>query len=103
MYSRITQQRLNCCGLRDKAICELCVGLKWCKLKTLRLFDNLFGDKGAKGLADVLKDHSTLEELGVYGCKDMSVDGVRYLMDAMMSNTRVKKLILCKKYEHLVT
>eukprot|EP00731_Ephydatia_muelleri_P004532 Em0002g708a len=85
---------LRGCGLRDEAICELCGGLKWCRLKILDLYGNPFGDQGAKGLADVLKDHPTLEELWVYGCIEMSDDGVQHLMDAMMSNTRVKKLVL---------
>ena len=89
------------CGLRDEAICELCGGLKWCRLKILDLTDNPFGDQGAKGLADVLKDHPTLEELRVWGCKEMSDDGVQHLMDAMMSNTRVKKLGLPSKYNGL--
>ena len=80
------------CGLRDEAICELCGGLKWCRLKSLVLINNPFGDQGAKGLADVLKDHSTLEELYVWRCVEMSDDGVQHLMDALMSNTRVKKL-----------
>lgn len=90
------------CGLRDEAIVELCGGLKWCKLKTLMLWDNPFGDQGAKGLADVLKDHQTLEELNVFGCVQISGDGVKCLMDAMMSNTRVKMLRLSDKYRHLV-
>ena len=90
------------CGLRDEAICELCGGLKWCKLKKLDLRYNPFGDQGAKGLADVLIDHPTLEELYVWSCREMSDDGVQYLMDAMMSNTRVKMLILDKKYKHLI-
>ena len=90
------------CGLRDEAICELCGGLKWCRLKILWLVGNPFGDQGAKGLADVLKDHPTLEELWVLGCKEMSDDGgVQHLMDAMMSNTRVKKLGLPRKYNGL--
>ena len=87
------------CGLRDEAICELCGGLKWCKLD---LSFNPFGDQGAKGLADMLKDHPTLEELRVWGCEEMSDDGVQYLMDAMMSNTRVKMLRLAKNYEYLI-
>eukprot|EP00731_Ephydatia_muelleri_P004512 Em0002g688a len=89
------------CGLRDEAICELCGGLKWCKLKLLDLTDNPFGDQGAKGLADVLKDHPTLEELWMWRCKEMSDDGVQHLMDATMSNTRVKKLVLSSKYNGL--
>ena len=39
------------------------------KVKTLGLYDNLFGDQGAKGLADVLKD-----KLDVYGCDDGCCD-----------------------------
>ena len=93
---------LGWCGLRDEAICGLCGGLKWCKLKKLDLVANLFGDRGAKGLADMLKDHPKLEELNVHGCDKMSGDGVQYLMDAMKSNTRVKMLILDWKYEHLI-
>ena len=89
------------CGLRDEAVCELCGGLKWCRLKLLDLYGNPFGDHGAKGLADVLKDHPTLEELRVYGCTEMSDDDVQHLMDAMMSNTRVKKLLLPSKYNGL--
>ena len=89
------------CGLRDETICELCGGLKWCRLKILSLNYNPFGDQGAKGLADVLKDHPTLEELYVWGCVEMSDDGVQHLMDAMMSNTRVKKLGLHRKYNGL--
>ena len=89
------------CGLRDEAICELCGGLKWCKLKSLNLTDNPCGDQGAKGLADVLKDHPTLEELWVWGCEEMSDDGVQHLMDATMSNTRVKELGLPSKYNGL--
>ena len=92
---------LRGCGLRDEAICELCGGLKWCRLKILDLYGNPFGDQGAKGLADVLKDHPTLEELDVWGCEEMSDDGVQHLMDAMMSNTRVKKLRLPRKYNGL--
>ena len=88
---------LNECGLRDEAICELCGGLKWCRLKSLGLSSNPFGDQGAKGLADVLKDHPTLEELWMWRCEEMSDNGVQHLMDAMMSNTRVKKLLLPSK------
>ncbi|KAL5506156.1 hypothetical protein EMCRGX_G007739 [Ephydatia muelleri] len=98
----LSELELRGCGLRDEAICELCGGLKWCKLKKLDLFNNTFGDQGAKGLADVLKDHPTLEELDVRGCVERSVDGVQYLVDAMMSNTRVKMLTLDKKYKHLI-
>eukprot|EP00731_Ephydatia_muelleri_P004530 Em0002g706a len=92
---------LDECGLRDEAISELCGGLKWCRLKLLDLYGNPFGDQGAKGLADVLKDHPTLEELRVWECIEMSDDGVQHLMDAMMSNTRVKKLVLPSKYNGL--
>ena len=98
----LSELRLVECHLRDEAICELCGGLKWCKLKKLDLGVNPFGDQGAKGLADVLIDHPTLEELNVRGCIEMSDDGVQYLMDAMMSNTRVKMLTLDKKYEQLI-
>ena len=97
----LSKLRLVECGLRDEAICELCGGLKWCRLKLLNLYGNPFGDQGAKGLADVLKDHPTLEELRVWGCKEMSDDGVQHLMDAMMSNTRVKMLVLPRKYNGL--
>eukprot|EP00731_Ephydatia_muelleri_P004493 Em0002g669a len=90
------------CGLRDEAICELCDGLKWCKLKRLEFKYNPIGDQGAKGLADVLKDHPTLEELEMRGSDKMSDDGVQYLMDAMMSNARVKMLRLDLNYEHLI-
>ena len=90
------------CGLRDEDICELCGGLKWCKLKTMNLHGNPFGDQGAKGLADVLKDHPTLEVLDVYRCEEMSGDGVQNLMDAMMSNVRVKMVTLSDKYRDLV-
>ena len=88
----LSHLRLWGCGLRDEAIVELCGGLKWCKLKTLDLRDNPFGDQGAKALADVVKDHPTLEELHLWECEGMSDDGVKSLMDAMMSNTRVKTL-----------
>ena len=98
----LSKLRLQECGLRDEAICELCGGLKWCRLKVLTLIDNPFGDQGAKGLANVLKDHPTLEELDVRGCNEMSDDGVQHLMDAMMSNTRVKKLGLPRKYSRLI-
>ena len=94
----LSELRLRWCGLRDEAICELCGGLNWCRLKILNLTDNPFGDQGAKGLADVLKDHPTLEELWMWGCVKMSDDGVQHLMDAMMSNTRVKEVVLCSKY-----
>ena len=90
------------CGLSDEAICELCGGLKWCKLKKLDLRYNRLGDQGAKGLADMLKDHPTLEELDVRECQEMSDDTVQYLMNAMMSNTRVKMLRLDVKYKHLI-
>ena len=89
------------CGLRDEAICELCGGLKWCRLKLLGLAGNSFGDQGAKGIADVLKDHPTLEALYLWRCEEMSDDGVQHLMDAMMSNTRVKELVLPSKYNGL--
>ena len=98
----LSELRLRWCDLRDEAICELCGGLKWCKLKKLGLWGNPFGDQGAKGLADVLKDHPTLEELDVRGCVERSVDGVQYLVDAMMSNTRVKMLTLDWNYRHLI-
>ena len=98
----LSELRLWRCGLWDEAICELCGGLKWCKLMKLDLTFNPFGDQGAKGLADVLKDHPTLEELDVRACEEMSDDGVQYLMDAMMSNTRVKMLKYDEKYKHLI-
>ena len=50
----------------------------------------------------MLKDHQTLEKLDVRGCVEMSDDGVQYLMDAMMSNTRVKMLTLDDKNEHFI-
>ena len=50
----------------------------------------------------MLQDHPILEELDVYGCEEMSDDGVQYLMDAMMSNTRVKMLRLIEKYKNLI-
>eukprot|EP00731_Ephydatia_muelleri_P004597 Em0002g773a len=98
----LSELMLEECGLSDEAICELCGGLKWCKLKKVDLGYNRFGDQGAKGLADVLQDHSTLEELDVRSCDKMSDDGVQYLMDATMSNTRVKMLKLDEKYRHLI-
>eukprot|EP00731_Ephydatia_muelleri_P004483 Em0002g659a len=98
----LSELRLEGCGLRNEAICELCGGLKWCKLKKLDLRGNPFGVQGAKGLADVLKDHPTLEELDVWRCEEMSDDGVQYLMDAMMSNTKVKMLRLDEKYKPIV-
>ena len=93
--------RLWKCGLRDEAILELCGGLKWCKLKTLEIYENPFGDLGANGLANVLNDHPTLEELVVFRCEEMSDDGVQYLMYAMF-NSKVKRLTLSEKYRHLV-
>ena len=98
----LSELQLEWCCLSDEAICELCGGLKWCKLKKLDLRYNPFGDQGAKGLADMLKDHPTLEELDVEECVEMSYDGMQYLVDAMMSNTRVKMLTLDNKYKHLI-
>ena len=46
----LSELRLWLCGLRDEAICELCSGLKWCKLKKLDLGANRIRDQGAKGL-----------------------------------------------------
>ena len=60
------------CGLSDEAIVELCDGLKCSNLKILDLEGNPFGVQGAKHLADVISDHSTLEKLGVRGCRQMS-------------------------------
>ena len=91
---------LKSCGLTDDAIFELCGRLKWCKLKTLNLDGNPFGDKGAKDLADVFKDHPTLEELDVEGCEEMTLVGVQHLKNAM-SNTRMK-ILLSDKYKNLV-
>ena len=93
---------LRRCGLEDKAICELCGGLKLCRLKTLNLELNPFGEQGAKSLADVIKDNTTLEKLCMYGCDDISDGGMQYLMDAMRSNTTLKILTLSLKYKHLV-
>ena len=90
------------CGLEDEAICELCGGLKWCRLKALDLWYNPFGEQGAKSLADVIKDNPTLEKLGMIGCNNLSDGGVQYLMDAMRSNTTLKMLTLSDKYKHLV-
>ena len=90
------------CGLEDEAICELCGGLKWCRLKTLRLWGNPFGEQGAKSLADFIKDNPTLENLDMHGCDEISDGGVQYLMDAMRSNTTLKMLTLSDKYKHLV-
>ena len=80
------------CGLEDEAICELCGGLKWCRLKTLNLYDNPFGEQGAKSLADVIKDSPTLEKLYMHRCDKISDGGVQYLIDAMRSNTTLKIL-----------
>ena len=96
----LSELRLWGCGLSDEAICELCGVLKFSKLKKLDL--KAIGNQGARGLADMLKDHPTLEELDVKVCEEMSDDGVQYLMDAMMSNTRVKMLRLDLKYKHLI-
>ena len=90
------------CGLEDEAICELCGGLKCCRLKTLNLSNNPFGEQGAKSLADVIKDNPTLEKLGLYRCDKISDGGVQYLMDAMRSNTTLKMLTLSYQYKHLV-
>ena len=90
----LSELRLEECGLEDEAICELCGGLKWCKLKTLNLRYNPFGEQGAKSLADVIKDNPTLEELYMLGCDKISGGGLRYLMDAMRSNTTLKRLTL---------
>ena len=78
----------------DEAICELCGGLKWCRLKTLDLRYNPFGEQGAKRLADVIKYNTTLEKLDVYNCTKISDGGVQYLMHAMRSNTTLKTFIL---------
>ena len=86
------------CDLGDEAICELCGGLKQCKLKMLDLGGNPFGEQGARSLADVIKDNPTLERLSMYGCDGISDGGVQYLMDAMMSNTTLEKISLSKKY-----
>ena len=98
----LSELRLRGCGLEDDAICELCGGLKWCRLKTLGLQFNGFGDQGAKSLADVIKDNTTLEKLGMFGCNNISDGVVQYLMDAMRSNTTLKILTLSYKYKHLV-
>ena len=98
----LSHLRLWECGLSDEAIVELCDGLKCSNLKILDLQSNPFGDQGAKHLADLLRDHSTLEKLGVRGCDQMSGCGVQHLMDAMRSNTRVEMLTLSDKYRHLV-
>ena len=90
------------CGLGDEAICELCGGLKQCKLKKLNLEDNPFGEKGARSLADVIKDNPTLKRLGMDDCGGISDGGVQYLMDAMMSNTTLEMISLSDKYRHLV-
>ena len=50
----------------------------------------------------MLKDHPSLKEVAVRACVEMSYDGVQYLMDAMMSNTRVKMLTLDWNYRHLI-
>ena len=93
---------MQSCGLEDEAICELCGGLKWCRLKTLYLGYNPFGKQGAKSLADVIKDNTALEWLGMYGCDKISDGGMRYLMDAMRSNTTLKILTLSYEYKRLV-
>ena len=98
----LSELRLWRCGLEDEAICELCGGLKWCRLKTLDLGGNPFGEQRAKSLADVIKDNPTLEKLAMYGCDKISDGGVEYLMDTMRSNTTLKMLALSDKYEHLV-
>ena len=98
----LSHLRLWWCGLKDEAIVELCGGLKWCILKTLNVGYNPFGDQGAKALADVVKDHPTLEEFFLWQYVEMSGDGVKCLVYAMMSNTRVKTLGLDDKYKHLV-
>ena len=90
------------CGLGDEAICELCGGLKQCKLKKLNLEKNPFREQGARNLADVIKDNPTLERLDMHGCDGISDGGVQYLMDAMMFNTSLEMIILSKKYRHLV-
>ena len=86
----------------DEAICELCAGLMWCRLKTLNLQTNPFGEQGAKSLADVIKNNPTLEKLDMFGCDKISDGGVQYLMDAMRSNTTLKMLTLSDKYSHVI-
>ena len=98
----LSHLKLYKCGLSDEAIVELCDGLKCSNLKILNLEGNPFGDQGAKHLADVLRDHSTLEKLGVWGCDKMSGCGVQHLVDFMRSNTRVEMLSLSDEYRHLV-
>ena len=93
---------MQSCGLEDEAICELCGGLKWCRLKRLYLWNNPFGEQGAKSLADVIKDNPTLGKLAMYDCDQISDGGVQYLMDAMRSNTTLKILTLSDTYKHLV-
>ena len=98
----LSELGLGWCGLVDEAICELCGGLKWCRLKTLHLGKNPFGEQGAKSLADVIKDNTTSEKLGMLGCDNISYGGVQYLMDAMRYNTTLKMLTLSEMYKHLV-
>ena len=98
----LSELRLWGCGLEDEAIYELCGGLKWYRVKTLYLEGNPFGEQGAKSLADVIKDNTTLEELGMNGCGNVSYGGMQYLMGAMKSNTTLKMLTLYDKHKHLV-
>ena len=86
--------RLQRCGLCDEAICELCRGLKHCKLKKLDLEGNPFGEQGIKSLADVLKDNPSLERLDMNQCDGISDGSMEYLKHAMMSNTTLEDISL---------
>lgn len=90
------------CNLVDEAICELCGGLKPCKLKILDLRYNPFGEQGAKSLAVVIKINSTLKKLAMYGCDNISSLGIEYLMNAMTFNSTLNILTVPDKYRHTV-
>ena len=97
----LSKLKLWKCGLGDEAIFELCGGLKQCKLKVLDIEGNPFGQQGARSLASVIKDNPIMEWLAMHKCDGISDGGVKYLMDAMMSNTTLK-MTLSDKYRHLV-
>jgi len=62
-------------------------------LKTLSLYNNQIGKKGAKLLADALAANSTLEQLFLEG-NQVGDEGAKSLAQAVMTNTGLEVLIL---------
>ena len=89
----LAELKLIKCGLDDDMMQCLAQGIVKCSLKLLDVCNNPFSVGGAKALAELMRNHKSIEDVWVWS-ENLSCDGVRCLLEAVKSNVRIKKLLL---------